>query len=384
MRARWVAPEDPSLLLHKHITHEFPPTKDVLLSKMDETHLVLPAILTDASPQALKPILDHHLGQLVDQWFHAFPLFQSHLTVLNWIWRIYQQLEERIHRDLMQKTLKLLVLVHIGDVISIEPSFCLVRHALRQFAAWYRGTDSPPTIATPCFIRAQLGGVMDILAQSMLKEILETLEPLSLSSRCSDWFVVLAVNSLLVMAMETIQYHGHRAGFHALHKFPPNKSSSNSHVCGPRLALAPPPPSSTEICQTLESQGVDHLLKFYSACFGSCHSRLGATSTSTSSPRSANMSRSTSLGSTNSAGSSSSSAASRAGGRGSKQRVPSISNHQQDVADGFIKGLRDAIAQKREYLETCRLRGFESQAKGGEDPMWLFDRLLARLLLTEG
>ncbi|KAF2239144.1 hypothetical protein EV356DRAFT_528434 [Viridothelium virens] len=383
MRARWVAPEDPALLLHRHVTHEFPPTKGALLSRTDETHLVLPVVLTDASPQALKPILDRHLGQLVDHWFQDFPLFDSHLTVLSWIWRVYQQLEERVHSDLMQKTLKLLVLVHIGDVISVEPDFHLVGNALRRFAAWYRGNDSPPNVATPCFIRAQLGGVMDILAQSMLKEILETLEPLSLSSRCSDWFVVLAVNSLLVMAMETIQYHGHRTGFHALHKFPPN-NPSNPHVFGPRLALPSPPPSTTETCQALESQGVDYLLKFYAACFGSCHSRLGATSSSTSPPRSTNMSRSTSLGSTNSARSSSSSGPPRQGGRSAKQRVPSISNHQQDVADGFIKGLRDAIAQKKEYLETCRQRRFEGEAKGGEDPMWLFDRLLARLLLTEG
>ena len=271
----------------------------------------------------------------------------------------------------MQKTLKLLVLVHIGDVISVDPNFGLVKHCLHSFAVRYQGPGSPPSTVTPCFIRAQIGGVMKTLAKSMLKEILETLEPLSLSSRCSDWFVVLSVNSLLVMAMETVQYHGHRLGFHALQDFPPK--STEMQKSGPQRPLQSG--SSTETCMTIESEGVDHLLKFYSACFGGCHSRLGTTSGVIGS---AKRSRSVSLGST-----SSSAASGVRSGRNSKQRFPSISNQQQDLADTFIKGLRDAIDSKRFYLETCKQRDFTTDDGRSKDPMWIFDRLLARLLLTE-
>ena len=273
----------------------------------------------------------------------------------------------------MQKTLKLLVLVHIGDVISVDPNFSLVDHCLRSFAAGHRGPGSTPTTATPCFIRAQLGGVIEVLAKLMLKEILATLEPLSLSARCADWFVVLSVNSLLFMAMETVQYHGHRRGFHALQEFPPKPTTT--HAFGPQRVL--PSLSSTETCMTLETQGVDHLLKFYTACFGSCHSRLGSAS---STPTSADMSRSSSLGSVPSPVAH----GHRAPARNGKQRAtPNITNRQQDIADKFIKGLRDAIEDKRSYLETCKCRGFQTNSERGNDPMWLFDRLLARLLLIE-
>ena len=94
MRARLVKPADASLLLHKHVTYSFPPIKGGCLSGADETHVVLPVVLADSSPEALKPILDQHLGCLVDEWFRDFPLFDSNLTVLGWIWTVYQQLEE--------------------------------------------------------------------------------------------------------------------------------------------------------------------------------------------------------------------------------------------------------------------------------------------------
>lgn len=98
MRARLIRPEDPSLLLHNHIAHSFPPTKDGCVGGADETHVVLPVVLADSSPEVLKPMLDKHLGYLVDEWFQDFPLYDSRLTVLGWIWTVYQQLEEVCRR----------------------------------------------------------------------------------------------------------------------------------------------------------------------------------------------------------------------------------------------------------------------------------------------
>ena len=39
-------------------------------------------------------MLDKHLGRLVDECFQDFPLYDSKLMVLRWIFAVYQHLEE--------------------------------------------------------------------------------------------------------------------------------------------------------------------------------------------------------------------------------------------------------------------------------------------------
>ena len=88
---------DPSVLRHRHITSSFPPTKDGPFNGKDEIHVVLPVILANSSSETLEPILDQHLGHLVDNWFQDFPLYDSKLMVLMWVWEVYKQLEEVCH-----------------------------------------------------------------------------------------------------------------------------------------------------------------------------------------------------------------------------------------------------------------------------------------------
>ena len=241
---------------------------------------------------------------------------------------------------------------------------------MHEFAAYERDPRDSSTMPTPCFIRAQLGPVIGSLAKSMLKDGLTGLETLSLSGRCSDWFIALSVNLILAMVMETAQYHGFRSGFHAPHDFASKPPVLRAF--GPQLPLAPS--LSGETWMTIENRGVDHLFKFYATCFGNYHSRLGVESDI---PRSTVMSCSTSFGSTASFATS----GTELEGHG-KHQVTCISNQQGDLGNRFIIGLRDVINNKRSYLESCKQRDFQSIDGQGKDPMWIFDRLVARLLLT--
>jgi hypothetical protein len=121
-----VQPNDPSLLIHKHVVYEFPPTKSRLLSGSDETHAVLPLVLANPDPEVLMPLLDRHLGDLVDGWFPDFPLYDSKLNVLGWIYTVYQRLENvrfclfpfKLTSKILIASVTLVLTKHVSTIIE--------------------------------------------------------------------------------------------------------------------------------------------------------------------------------------------------------------------------------------------------------------------------
>jgi hypothetical protein len=209
--------------------------------------------------------------------------------------------------------LKLLVLVHIGGDTSVSTSDPTVVSIMAA-------ANLPDTTPTPCFIRAQLGAVMPALAQELMRDVLSQLERLALSRRCADWPLILATSVVLLMSIESIQYHAAKMPYH---------SSFDTN---------PTPLHERTKCQDMDEQGVKALLNFYTACYGGCHARLREDWN----------------------------------GEGSDA-------HNMKPEDRFVNSMRAAIRNSNSggYLKDKEKVGLEKVT----DMNCFFDRLLAKLLL---
>lgn len=301
-------------LIHRHLVYSWPPKSTTAST---HTQAVLPAILTANALKNLKVDLDAHLTHLVMAEFSAFPLYCSQLRILRSVYIFFRSLptESKEMRTLLQ-ALKLLVLVHIGGDITLPKQsenrfLARLIHDTMSVSNDYR--------PTPCFIRSQFGGIMPDLANDLMRNILSSLEVLLLGRNEDDWPTTLAILVVVLMTVESIYYHSAKRPYHEAYDLTSSTSGSDN--------------------VEVDDQSVDKLLKFYSACFSACHTRL----------------RPDWQGELD-----------RAGGRAS-------------TSDLFIKSMREAVgkASPDDYLaEKARQTRIDD-----EDMGFYFDRLVAKLLL---
>jgi hypothetical protein len=217
---------------------------------------------------------------------------------------------------LLLTALKLLVLIHIGSDITVpDPS---TDRELEQLI-WTTVRTSEVTPA-PCFIRAQLGNAIGALALQLMTDVLASLEIILLNRENDDWPIVLATLLVVLMAVESIQYHSARRPYH---------ESYDLAVTRPTTAII-----------DVES-GVKSLFAFYFACYPGCHERL----------------------------------------RPNWLEIAPDQAPRLTPETTFIESLRDAIWDPISvgYLNKKAVE----QHWDGEDMNFFFDRLIARLLTSQ-
>ncbi|KAF2474600.1 uncharacterized protein BDR25DRAFT_301288 [Lindgomyces ingoldianus] len=323
---------DSNALYHKHVIYSWLPgssTGDI------HTHVVLPAALTPEALDTLSDTLDTHLSLLVTQHFRSFPLYASPLRILREVYIFYRSLPTNTpHSRLLHQSLKLLVLVHIGGDLTLPTpsSDPILAQLVRTSMAL--DLDEEEITPTPCFIRSQLGSVMPTIALSLMKDVLFRLEQLFLNRECHEWPVALAVLIIVLMTIESIQYHAAKLPYH--HKYDTKPTSGQK---------------AEEMERKVDEQGIKSLFSFYTACFSGCHARLrpdweGEAGPSTENPNP---------------------------GFSPNNQSPDLKSE-----DKFIESVREAVkrASQAGYLAIKA-----NEEREGEDMVFFFDRLVARLLL---
>ncbi|KAF2255398.1 hypothetical protein BU26DRAFT_155323 [Trematosphaeria pertusa] len=316
--------EDADALCHEHVIYSWPPSSS---SEEMHTHAVLPAVLTHEAESNLQDTLDAHLLLLVkhDAHFRSFPLFRSPLRILNHVYIFFRSLPVNTpYSHLLQQALKLLVLVHIGGDLTLPPPSTDLN--LAQLVRTMM-TISDAITPTPCFIRAQFGSVMPLLALRLMKEVLLSLEQLVLNRECHEWPFALATLIVVLMTVESIQYHAAKRPYHDVY---------GSGVSRSKL----------EQDSQVDDEGVESLLKFYSACYPGCHARLNPEWQGESSSHSSSLNAST-----------------------------------MNPEDRFVENVREAAkrASPGGYLD----RKASEEKRVDEDMGFFFDRLVARLLVMK-
>ncbi|KAF1974093.1 hypothetical protein BU23DRAFT_123272 [Bimuria novae-zelandiae CBS 107.79] len=314
-------------LLHEHTIYSWPPNAS---PSETHTHAVLPATLTPEALSDLETLLDTHLSLLVDQHFSSFPLFCSPLRILRHVYVYTRSLAAPSpHAHLLCQALKLLVLVHVGGDITLPPP-----HTSPPLAHLvHTTTPSLPqdVTPTPCFLRAQFGAIMPGLALKLMREALVSLEQLFLRRALDEWPVALAAFLVLLMSVESIQYHAAKLPYHHAHDTPLAAQSQSQSSQRER-----------ERDFAADDEGVRQLLEFYQACFGACHARLGP-----------NWQGDVDVGA----------------------RQGSV----KSAEDKFVESVREAVRGAGVgYLEA---KAREAQEEG--DMGFFFDRLVARLLVLD-
>jgi len=162
-----------------------------------------------------------------------------------------------------------------------------------------------------------------------MREILLSLEQLLLNREVHEWSVAVATLIVLLITIESIQYHAAKLPFHHSHDTPMVRSQSKQ-----------------ERDYRGDEEGVRQLLEFYAACFSGCHARLSPD------------------------------------WRGDPE-VGSRPGNAKSMAlppeDKFIEGIRDAARKATpEYLEAKAAEAWKR-----DDMSYFFDRLAARLLVLK-
>ncbi|KAF2645924.1 hypothetical protein P280DRAFT_513799 [Massarina eburnea CBS 473.64] len=310
--------EDELPLCHDHIVYSWPPST-TCFSK--HKNAVLPAVLTPEARFSLQETLNNHLALLVQHHFQQFPLYRSPLRILRDIYILYRtQPPNSPPSRLLNQALKLLVLVHVGGDITLPQPLP------DTILATLINTTMPlsePVTPTPCFIRSQFGSIMPSLALSLLREVLHSLEQLFLNRDSNDWPIALATLLVVLITVESIQYHSAKLPYH--HSYDAGTSQSRQ-----------------ESDSRADDEGVKTLLAFYAACFSACHGGLGA--------------------------------GRNVEGRGGDGGLG------MSAEDRFVESLREAVvkASPGGYLE----RKAEAR-RVGDDMAFFFDRLAARLLVLK-
>lgn len=314
LRARVVYPNDESQLYHVHCIYSWPPRSVGALIYRQADEIVLPAILSE--PSGLGRELDDHLSLLVNQHFKRFPLFCSPFHILRDIYILYLSLP-KTQSLILHQALKLLVLVHVGDIVQIPAGNPVVQSILDSVLTHARGEVRP----TPCFIRGQLGAVIPNLARNLMKDILTQLERLSLSRDCKNFEIILSTTALLLMTVESVQYHAAKEPYHASLTRPMHPMDFSGRTVPP-----------------LDDGAAEKLLHFYRICYSGCHERLQCDPT-----------------------------------------------YDWDLSDNkspperFLDNLRKALGEARPYL----VKRSHVQLERDGDMSCFFDRLLARLFLGQ-
>ena len=303
-------------LVHEHLIYSWPPQSSTTAT---HTQAVLPAILTAATVAGLEQTLDSNLERLVISEFKTFPPYCSPLRILHKVYMFLQSMPTNSNASrLLLQALKLLVLVHVGGDITLpkqseDTTLTQLVRSTMDVTEDYR--------PSPCFIRSQFGAVMPILAGKLMKEVLLTLERILLSRDSEHWPLALATLIVVLMTVESIQYHAAKLPYH---------DAYDSHHL----------PSAVDSFESDES-AIATVLAFYKTCFSACHTRL------------------------------------QPGWEGELDTAAARSS----PSDRFVKSVREAMknANSEDYLErkACERRLDE------EDMGFFFDRLVVRLLLSE-
>ncbi|KAF1987764.1 hypothetical protein K402DRAFT_412005 [Aulographum hederae CBS 113979] len=387
-RITLIAPADSKKLIHDHTIYTWPPPPHRTTPHTRAAHYVFPAILSETAD--LPQVLSNHLSVLVDAHFRHFPLFSSRLHILRDIYIFYRRLPPATPmRELLHKSLKLLVLVHVGGDVTLVPSDPVAMGLAKKFFPLLEGVLESPTSdcgedgaggggwsgaplctprePTPCFIRGQLGAVMPGVAEGLMREVLEGVERASLGRACGGWVGVLAVFCVVLMCIETGEYHGAKRGYHETLDHRNEGENGNGDTekgKGRQLENEQEYHGWSEGEKDGQrSEGVEALLGFYRTCYSGCHGQLkveddGVTTTTSSS----------SLSSPNSSWKAS-------GGWKYKNAVdPGL----EDASKQFLASLKTSMADAKGYLKERK-----EEAPGKGDMSGFFDRLLAKLLLLD-
>ncbi|KAJ9668803.1 hypothetical protein H2201_001049 [Coniosporium apollinis] len=302
-------------LFHDHAVYHWPPRGRA--EAEIHHHPVFPAKLSNLTDLRLR--LDHHLALLVDQHFNKFPLYPSQFHVLKEFYLLYRRISrtEPARSRILQQALKLLVLVHISGDARIDLTDPTAQRIISRVLPGGTGAN-----AKPCFIRGELGSVMPDLARELMSEVLSRLEVLFLDQDCVEWPIVISTVGVLLMTIESVQYHSSRVGYHS------SPVSTSGEL------------QKTQ-CQMMDEQAIVILLNFYGMSYPICHTQL------------------------------------QEGSCGSSVATSSTaSNANPSIA--FVSGVRRAISDARQYLQH-RLQ--MPAAKAG-DIAYCFDHWLAKLFLS--
>ncbi|CAI6341832.1 unnamed protein product [Periconia digitata] len=306
-------------LRHNHLIYSWPPNTT---APIQHTHAVLPAVITAQAKLSLQNDLDKHLALLVKQHFREFPLFCSPLNILREVYILYRTLPTMsAYARLLEQSLKLLVLVHIGGDVTLPTSS--THPDLQDLMNATMQQNSEQLTTTPCFIRSQFGAVMPSLALCIMKEVLLSLEQLLVHRDPKEWPIALATLIVVLITVESIQYHAAKLPYHYSYDSLTSRSQLESE-------------------SRVDDEGaVKSLLGFYAVCFSSCHTKLHE--------------------------------------RWDAGRTMGDAGHGATPGDKFIESVREAIrkaASEDDYL--VRKAGAQ---RAGDDMRYFFDRLAARLLV---
>ena len=177
---------------------------------------------------------------------------------------------------------------------------------------------------TPCYIRAQLGPVFSQLSHRLMRTVLTELEILSPSKDVMQFPMLVSTFSVLLMAMESLQYHFCKIPYHTYHDNGGQMQDQNREP----------------ITRSLDDlHGADILLRFYKAT--NCHAQIGQI--------------------------------------GAESLIfPSAISVETDPT-GFLRDIKASVLQAKPYLQERLKR----QAARKADMSNIFDRLLAKLYLMD-
>jgi hypothetical protein len=339
------APADAHKFVHDHIGYVWPPPPDGIY-KWKCKHAVLPVRLADIAD--LKERLNEHLAILVDDHFEEFPAYESQLKVLPEIYKLYKTLENvcwpylnrtnlltrhQPRGSMLNIALKLLVLVRTSGDVTVDDTDPCVQEIMSSVLPSITGLK-----ITPCFVRSQLGEVMHELAQELFRDLIHRLWRCSLQRNCSHWQTNLCCFAVSTMAFESAEYNEARDAYHSGIDFKTQQSfrTLNSTFEGYELPMediqgqpAFELGKDNHIC--------DRLLRFYRACFSTCHRRLDADITDASSV------------------------------------------DETDATAAFVRNMRDVLAKAKPYIEE---RSQITEAGVGTMSTF-FDRRLAKLFIMD-
>lgn len=240
--------------IHTHLIYQWPPTSDhAETPTLQETH-VLPVVLTTEAMDQMEGVLHNHLSDLVMNHFRVFPVYLSPLRVLRSVYVYFRSMgpETESFGHLMD-ALKLLVLVHGHDDISIPrveeaPEIAHITSNILNIPL--TAEFSRPSI---CYVRAQIRSKTLPLAEELAVRVFSYLERLCWGRREEDWPTVLALMLVLMMVLESVQYHASKRPYHV------ENDSDASHVVRDDGSAA-------SLARTLVS--------LYAVSFSTCHARL--------------------------------------------------------------------------------------------------------------
>ncbi|KAB8337082.1 hypothetical protein FH972_021386 [Carpinus fangiana] len=209
---------------HRHVvqTPEHRAQKNVSFLCDD---LVLPIVLCNTD--TLAHDIDEHITRLVESHFREFSWYRDHFNTLEKIYGLYthyrHSFDQQKYAILLQKALRLLCLIHAND-ISVDITDPATQEIfMNNIWTPFQPDNRKNAGLTACYVRAEFGTVIPGLARLLMTEVLQSLFQIYNENVSDQLPVVVSVNVLLMMILESIMYKGARVPYHF---FLPKTSSS--------------------------------------------------------------------------------------------------------------------------------------------------------------